>query len=234
MLKNFLKIALRNLRRHKGYSFINIAGLAVGITCCLLILLFVQDELSYDRYHEKADRIDRLVVENQAEGKIFTNAISSAPMVPALLRDYPEINSAVRFYPVDASVLVSYEDKHFYEERFFYADAAAFEVFTLPFVKGDPRTALVEPNTVVLTEEMARKFFGQEDPVGKILKVNQESEYLVTGVIKNIPNNSHLRFDFLASFKSLESILGEALTSWTYNPFFSYLVLPEDYPAAEL
>ncbi len=234
MLKNYLKIALRTLLRHKGYSFINIAGLAVGITCCLLILLFVQDEFSYDRFHEKAERIYRLVVENEAEGKVFINAISSAPMVPALLRDYPEINSAARFYPVDASVLVSYEDKQFYEERFFYADVAAFEVFTLPFVKGDPRTALVEPNTVVLTEETARKFLGEEDPVGKILKVNQQSEYLVTGVIKNIPNNSHLRFDFLASFQSLESILGEALNSWTYNPFFSYLVLPENYPAAEL
>ncbi|MGH7455776.1 MAG: ABC transporter permease, partial [bacterium] len=234
MLKNYLKVALRNLLRHKGYSFINVTGLAVGITCCLLILLFVQDELSYDRYHEKADRIYRLVVENEAEGRIFQNALSSAPMVPALLRDYPEINSAVRFYPVDASVLVSYEDKHFYEERFFYADAAVFEVFTFPFIKGDPRTALTEPNTVVLTEEMAHKFFGQEDPIDKIIKVNQESKYVVTGVIKNIPNNSHLRFDFLASFQSLESILGEALQSWTYNPFFSYLVLPRDYPHREL
>jgi putative ABC transport system permease protein len=124
MLKNYLKIALRNLLRHKSYSFINIAGLAVGITCCLLILLFVQDELSYDRYHEKAERIYRLIVENQAEGRIFNNALSSAPMVPALLRDYPEIESAVRFYPVDASVLVSHEDKRFYEERFFYIFSA--------------------------------------------------------------------------------------------------------------
>jgi putative ABC transport system permease protein len=200
MLKNCLKVALRNLLRHKGYSFINIAGLAVGITCCLLILLFVQDELGYDRYHEKADRIYRLMVENQAEGRVFNNALSSAPMVPALLRDYPEIESAVRLYPVDASVLVSYDDKEFYEERFFYADAAVFEVFTFPFVKGDPRTALTEPNTVVLTEEMAHKFFGREDPIDKTIKLNQVSKYVVTGVIKNIPNNSHLHFDFLASF----------------------------------
>ncbi len=234
MLKNYLKIALRNLLRHKGYSFINIAGLAVGITCCLLILLFVQDELSYDRYHEKADRIYRLVVENEAEGRVFQNALSSAPMVPALLRDYPEIESAARFYPVDASVLVSHGDKRFYEARFFYADAAAFEVFTFPFIKGDPQTALSAPNTVVLTEEMAHKFFGQEDPLGKIIKVDLQRDYLVTGVIKNIPNNSHLQFDFLASFQSLESILGEALQSWTYNPFFSYLVLPRDYPHHEL
>ncbi len=234
MLKNYLKIALRNLLRHKGYSFINIAGLAVGITCCLLILLFVQDELSYDRYHEKAERIYRLIVENQAEGRVFNNALSSAPMVPALLRDYPEIESAVRLYPVDASVLVSHEDKRFYEERFFYADAAVFEVFTFPLVKGDPNTALVEPNTVVLTEAMAHKYFGEEDPLGKILKLNLERDYLVTGVIKNVPNNSHLHFDFLASFQSLDSILGEALQSWTYNPFFSYLLLPREYPYREL
>ncbi len=234
MFKSFVKIAVRNLLRHKGYSFINIAGLAVGITCCLLILLFVQDELSYDRYHEKAGRIYRLMVENQAEGRVFNNALSSAPMVPALLRDYPEINSAVRFYPVDASVLVSHADKQFYEERFFYADAAVFEVFTFPFLKGDPQTALTEPNTVVLTEEMAHKFFGQEDPIDKIIRVNQESKYLVTGVIKNNPNNSHLRFDFLASFASLDNILGEALNSWTYNPFFSYLLLPQNYPVHEL
>ncbi len=234
MLKNYLKIALRNLLRHKGYSFINVAGLAVGITCCLLILLFVQDELSYDRYHEKAGRIYRLVVENEAEGRVFQNALSSAPMVPALLRDYPEIESAARFYPVDASVMVSYGERRFYEERFFYADAAAFEIFTFPFIKGDPKTALNAPNTIVLTEEMAHKFFGDEDPLGKIIKVDLQRDYLVTGVIKNIPNNSHLRFDFLASFQSLESILGEALQSWTYNPFFSYLLLRRDYPAREL
>ncbi|MCI0695558.1 ABC transporter permease [candidate division KSB1 bacterium] len=234
MLKNYLKIALRNLLRHKGYSFINVAGLAVGITCCLLILLFVQDELSYDRYHEKADRIYRLVVENEAEGRVFQNALSSAPMVPALLRDYPEIESAARFYPVDASVMVSYGEKRFYEERFFYADAVAFEIFTFPFIKGDPQTALKEPNTVVLTEEMAHKFFGEEDPLGKIIKVDLQRDYLVTGVMQNIPNNSHLQFDFLASFQSLESILGEALQSWTYNPFFSYLVLPRDYSHHEL
>jgi putative ABC transport system permease protein len=234
MFKNYLKIALRNLLRHKGYSFINIAGLAVGITCCLLILLFVQDELSYDRYHEKADRIYRLVVENEAEGRVFQNALSSAPMAPALLRDYPEIESAARLYPVDASVLVSHGDKRFYEERFFYADAAVFEVFTFPFIKGDPKTALNEPNAVVLTEEMAQKFFGEEDPLGKIIKVDLQRDYLVTGVIKNIPNNSHLRFDFLASFKSLDAILGESLQSWTYNPFFSYLLLRENFPSHEL
>jgi putative ABC transport system permease protein len=234
MLKSYLKVALRNLLRYRSYSFINVAGLAVGITCCLLILLFVQDELSYDRYHEKGDRIYRLVVEHQTEGGAFLNALSSAPMVPALLRDYPEIKNAVRFYPADASVLVSHEDKQFYEERFFFVDAAVFEVFTFPFIKGDPRTALTEPNTVVLTEEMAHKFFGQEDPIDKIIRINQESKYLVTGVIKNIPKNSHLHFDFLASFASLESVLGEALNSWTFNPFFSYLLLPQNYPAHEL
>ena len=225
MLKNYCKIAWRNLLRHKGYSFINIAGLAVGITCCLLILLFVQDELSYDRYHEKAKRIYRLTVENQMEGQTFVNALSSAPMVPALLRDYAEIESAVRFFPVDASVMVSYEGRSFYEERFFYADAAVFEVFTMPFIQGDPRTALAAPNTVVLTAEMAHKYFGEEDALGKTLKLNLEHDCVVTGVIKNIPHNSHLHFDFLASFQNVEGILGESLQSWTFNPFFSYLLL---------
>ena len=189
---------------------------------------------SFEILSFSGEPIYRLIVENQAEGKIFNNALSSAPMVPALLRDYPEIESAVRFYPVDASVLVSHEDKRFYEERFFYADAAVFEVFTFPFIRGNPRTALVEPYTVVLTEAMAHKYFGEEDPLGKILKLNLERDYLVTGVIKDIPNNAHLHFDFLASFQSLESVLGEALQSWTFNPFFSYVLLPRDYAYREL
>ena len=172
MVKNYLKIAVRNLLRHKGYSLINIAGLAIGMACCILILLFVQDELSYDRYHKKAEQIHRLVLEIQAPGKIIDIALSSAPIGPALVNDYPEVSNAVRFCSsFGQKALISYGDTRLYEDRFFFADSTVFDVFTFPLMKGNPKTALKEPNSIVITEEMAEKYFGDEDPMDKILKV---------------------------------------------------------------
>jgi len=149
MFRNYLTVAVRNLVRHKGYSLINIAGLAIGMACCILILLFVQDELSYDRYHENADRIYRLVDELHLGGKVSHVASASAPMAPALLNDYPEIISAVRVSRGWGNIpLVCYEDKRFYEERFLFADATVFDVFTFPLRKGNPETALKEPLSI--------------------------------------------------------------------------------------
>ncbi|MCH6559049.1 ABC transporter permease, partial [candidate division KSB1 bacterium] len=144
MIKNYLKIAFRNLTRHKGYSFMNIAGLAIGMTCCLLLLLYVQDELDYDKYHEKADRIYRFVTDWESKDQTFPNALSSAPMAPQLLSDFPDIKEAVRFMQSFNDVLVTYGDKRFFEKRFFYADPSVFDVFTFPLLTGNPETALAD------------------------------------------------------------------------------------------
>ena len=221
MLKNYFKTAFRSLLKHRGYSFINVLGLAIGITCCLLILLFVQDELSYDKHHEKVDRIYRVAVYGFLGAGEFNSAVSPTPLAETLLRDYPEVEAAVRIrtfgYPV-----VRYEDKVFSEERFYWADSTFFKVFTAELIKGDPRTALVEPRAVVITESMMKKYFGDEDPIGKILNLNNRQDYHVSGVMKDFPENSHFHFDFLAS------LAGSSLsrrTEWLINDWYTYIVL---------
>ena len=203
MFKNYLNIAVRNLLRHKGYSFINITGLAIGIACCLLIVLYVQDELSYDRYHEKADQIYRVTLHGRLAGNDIHAAVSAAPMAATLMDDYPEVLVAARLRQSYRDVLVSRDDRHFNEKRVFYADSTIFSVFTLPLIVGDPNTALREPHTMVLTEETAQKYFGDEDPIGKTLRFNNDTDYRITGIAENIPSNSHFHFDFMASFATL-------------------------------
>jgi putative ABC transport system permease protein len=173
MLGNYLKIALRNISRHKGYSFINIAGLAIGITCTVFILLWVQDELSFDRFHEKADRIYRVVFSTSDDG-LPTNANGSFGVGPALKRDFPEVVETVRLRKMGQGVkrYVGYKEKKYYESGFFFAEPSIFTVFDFPLVTGDPATALVEPNSIVLTEEAANKYFGDEDPVGKTIEAD--------------------------------------------------------------
>ena len=156
MLRNYLKIALRTMRKHKGYAFINVTGLAVGMACCLLILLYVQHESSYDTYHEKADRIHRLVLTYKtAIEEPRVGVLTPPTFAPLLLKDYPEIEQVVRFQP--QNYLVAYGDQQFYEDQFFWADAGVFEIFTWPLVMGDPLTALKDPYSVVLTESSANR-----------------------------------------------------------------------------
>ena len=157
MLKNYIKIALRNLLKYKGTSFINIFGLSAGITCCILISLFVLDELSYDRYYEKADRIYRVTLQGIVGTNEFNGAITRAPLAETLVRDFPEVTAAARFRSFGFPVL-RYGEKVFSEERFFSADPSIFDVFTIPFIKGNPKTALSKPNTVVITQTMAKKY----------------------------------------------------------------------------
>ncbi len=234
MFKNYLKIAARNLLKHRVYSLINIIGLAVGMACTFLILLWVQDELSYDRYHARADQIYRLVVDMKLPEKTILNALTSAPMAARLLEDYPEVLEAVRFLPFGRDRLVRHGDRHFYEGGIFYTDASIFKMFSFPFVKGDPETALANPNTIVITKDMAEKYFGDKDPIGENLRLYNVLDYKVTGIIENVPQNSHFHFDFLVSFKSLESIMGSALQNWQVNPFYTYVLLPNDYPVTQL
>jgi len=230
MLTNYAKIALRTLRRHKGYAFISISGLAAGIACCLLILLFVQDELRYDRYHEKADRVYRLVKGNSAN--------SPELWAPALTVAFPEVEHAVRLMEGFSRALVTYEEHRFQEPDGLYADAALFDVFSWPLLQGDPASALRDPFSVVLTEPMAAQFFGDADPIGQVLTIGgisndaQQREYKVTGVMGAVPRTSHVRVDYLISFATVETLndAGEWGTplSWDNRMVKTYVLLPEN------
>jgi putative ABC transport system permease protein len=204
MIKNYLKTGLRNIKRQKGYSFINIAGLALGMACAILIIFFIHHETSFDRFHKNADRIHRVVTD--ATLRQERAVVPAAPMAlgTILARDYPEAAAVVRLQRL-SKTMVKYADRSFYETGLMYADASVFNVFTFPLVAGDPRNALARANSVVLTERTAKKYFRGENPVGKILRFNDEADFAVTGVMKDIPSYSHLQFDFLVS---LETLLG--------------------------
>jgi len=234
MFGNYLKTALRNILRNKGYSTINISGLAIGMACCFLILLFVQDELSYDKYHGKADRIYRLVALNKSGGEERHLAPIGAPVGEAFANAFPEIQKAARFNRGER-VLVTYRDKRFFEERFFYADPAAFDIFSFPIVKGNLQTALSAPFAVVITESVAYKYFGREDPVGKSIILDNEHNYHITAVMRDVPSNSHFRFDFLASLETLADLHGERFLKHPgYMAFYTYLLLEENADPKEL
>jgi putative ABC transport system permease protein len=223
VLRNYFKIALRNLLKYKVYSFINIAGLATGVACCLLILLFVQDELSFDRWNENADRIVRFGVDAQLGDQTFYGAVTSAPMAAALKEEFPEVEETARFRSFGFPV-IRYNDKVFSEERFYWADSSIFKVFSLKFIAGDPNTALNQPGNVVMTQSMVRKYFGDENPMGKSINSDNRRDYLVTGVIEDIPVNSHFHFDFIAS---LSSYPVSSNTFWLSNNFYTYALLKE-------
>ena len=197
MLKNYLFIALRHLRKRKGYTLINILGLALGLACCALIGLYVQDERSYDRYHEQAHQIYRVAQASTAHGNLTKSASTPAPLGPALAADYPEVVEAVRLFPLYQKTLVRHGDNRFYEEHIIVADASLLDVFTFPLVRGDARTAFADPNSVLITERIAEKYFGQDDPLGKTLTFREQADYRVTGVLQNIPTNSHFAFDMV-------------------------------------
>ena len=221
MLKNYLKIALRNLKRHKGYSFINIAGLAIGMACCILILLWVQDELSYDRFHENGKDIYRIMsygTRYMIEGIDGT----PAPLAPAVKEEVPGIGNYARFSDIPKLVF-KYGNKVFYETRGLMADPSIFEIFTFPFAQGDPKTALSEPLDIVITETMAKKYFGNENPVGKTMEIEGRPA-AVTGVIQDIPHNSHIQFDFLSSYEFIQELTNYGMSWGSFN-FVTYLQL---------
>jgi putative ABC transport system permease protein len=211
-------VALRSLSRNRVYSAINILGLALGIGCSLVICLYVMDELSYDRYHEKADRIYRVVMDARLMGKEIKGAVSPAPMSQALTDEILDVETSVRLWSRN-DVLVANEDQKFTEEVY-YADASYFSVFTHPLIEGDPRTALAEPNTIVLTRTASTKLFGAESPVGKTVSLNDD-DYLVTGLAEDIPHNADIHFHYLASLVSRKDSRNQM---WFSNNYFTYLV----------
>jgi putative ABC transport system permease protein len=229
MLKNYLLVAFRNIKRQKGYSFINIAGLAIGMAIFLLTMLYIQFELGYDRFHEKSDRIYRLIKKLGYPGGFEYRADGGAPMGPMLLQNLPQIENTVRFLTFDG--MIKQNDRQFNESKFYFTDPSIFEVFSFNLSQGNPQTALKEPFTVLITENMAEKYFGNDDPVNKVLRFNPSfsNKYIelkVTGVLKNIPQNSHLQIDFLASFETLKSIIPPSFfTSRWDSPVSTYILL---------
>jgi len=232
MLKNYLKIAFRSLKRHKGYSFINISGLAIGMAVCMLISIWILNELSYDRFHEKADRICRITIDLEL-GSTLHAPVSLTAAGPALEFDFPEVITAARIDRPNR-VSVKYEDRLFQEADVSYAENAIFDIFTFPFVSGDPKTALEAPYSVVVTESMARKYFGDEDPLGKILRFNNEKDFSVTGVVEDVPPNSHFRFNMLRSFQTLIAEGDVRDDMWFDLRFYTYLLLDAHVDAKKL
>jgi len=202
MLKNYLIVAFRNIIRHRVYSLINLLGLAVGITCCTLLLLWVEDELSYDRFHENADDICRVIQQIDFADRSTTWAITQGPLGPSLKKDIPEIINMARTKPLHF-ITLNHQDKTF-DETIILADGSFFEMFSFPFLKGDPRTTLAERHSVVLAEETAEKYFGRENPVGKTITVKfyglGSFPFLVTGVMRKLPQNSSLKPQIIIPF----------------------------------
>ncbi len=224
MFKNYLKIATRNFLKHKGFSLINVFGLAIGIACCLMIVLFVMDEISFDRYHEKADQIYRVGINGFINNTRFEGVVTCSPIAQTLVREYPEVTAATRLRNFGFPVF-RYEDKVYSEERVFWVDQSFFEVFTVSFIRGDMKSALDEPNTIVLTRSMALKYFGDDNPVGKSLNADNRRDYLITAVVDDPPRNSHFHYDFLASLSTYEDSRSPV---WVSNNYHTYFVLQKD------
>jgi len=221
MIKNYLKIALRNFRRHLGYSFINIVGFAIGMACCLLILVYVRHELSYDRYHKDAERIFRISLDIRTPTANRVFALVSPTVAPALKADFPQVEFAARLLPAE-NRLVKRGEAFFYENLFTYADQELFDVLTIRFLRGNPRTALTRPQTLVISERMALKYFGGENPLGKTLNINTR-DYEITGVVEDPPGTTHLKFDLIASLETLAT--WNEMSNWHSTMFYTYLKL---------
>jgi putative ABC transport system permease protein len=229
MIKNYIKIALRNIKKHKGYSFINITGLAIGMACCLLITIWVLDELSYDKFHENAATLYRVEENQDYSGRVFHVTVTPYPLAPALKDEIPEIIDATR-YVYAGGLLFRYGDKAFFEDNIRAVDPSFFQMFTFPFLKGDKNTALNSPYSLVLSEKIAEKYFGDENPVGKVVSVNNTQEFTVTGVMKNIPHNSSLQFETVVPYEFLRK-MGKTNEEFGSNSIWTFIQLQKDIAA---
>lgn len=223
MFRNYLIASVRSLMRNKGFSALNIAGLAVGLATFGLISFYVYSELSFDNYHKNADRIFRVVENIRTENEVLYQSVSSPPMGPHFLKDFPEVESYVRFQ--QWSLLGQRNDISSYERNSFIADSTVFDVFSFKLLRGDKKTALREPYSIVLTESMAKKYFGDEDPLGQSIKMDYDN-YKITGVMEDVPENSHFTFSNLISFSTWSKNNKQAEDgAWFWNGFHTYLLL---------
>ncbi|HLZ15683.1 MAG TPA: ABC transporter permease, partial [Cyclobacteriaceae bacterium] len=221
MLRNYFTIAFRNLKKHRFYTFINILGLATGIAACLVIVLYVTSELNYDRYHRDADRIYRVNCEIKFGANHLNLAVAPAPLADALRTDYPEVEHAARFWN-GGSVLIKRTDQNIKETEVVYADSSIFSVFTIPFLQGNPKQALRDPFTMVISKNAADKYFPNENPIGQTLIVENKDNYKITGVYENIPSASHFHFDIMLALVSTDYNKDQ---NWLSNNFTTFIKL---------
>ncbi len=230
MFQNLLKISLRTIVKEKTYSILNIAGLTIGITCSMFLLMYILHELSYDRYHDNARNIYRVISNIKEPDNAFTWAVAQIPLAEELRDNYPEVKNAVRFFGT-GRVQYKNGDKQFYEEEFYLADSTVFEMFSYKFLYGDPATALDAPFSIVLTEKTAQKYFSDvRDAVGQSIQNLQGEEFKVTGILENVPLNSHFLFDALISRSTRPNYNG----SWGNFGVFTYVLLPDGYDVSKM
>lgn len=237
MFKNYFKLTIRNMKKYKTYSFINIAGLAIGLAAAIVIGMYIFTELSYDQYHEKLERIYRIGTFLEFGGNGFTGASSNFTVGPTLKRDYPEVENSVRLRRFADETPVKFKETQYIEKDVFYADPSVFKIFTFKMLQGSPESALEKPYSVVLTKTIAEKYFKNEQPIGKSLKLsNNENLFMVTAVVDDVPNNSHFTFTMLCSFESMREQVGAQMERWTGDfQNYSYILLHEgaDYEKLE-
>jgi len=232
MVKNFFINALRNMRKQRGYVLLNVGGLAIGLTSFLFISLYVINELSYDRFHKNYENIYGLKVVGRMAGGVLDQAVTAAPMAQAMLKDYPEVLHATRLTQMGAW-LIRFGENKFNEDGVLFVDSTFFNVFDFKLLKGDPRSALVKPRSMVLTEEFAKKYFGSRDPMGEKLIVEADTIlYTVTGVVQDVPDNSHFKFDMLASMSSFPQNANNE--QWVSHNFYTYIVVRDGTDKMEL
>ena len=234
MFTNYIKTAWRNIIRNKAFSALNIAGLAISLTAFMLMALYIEHELSYDKFNRQAANIYRVVDDKQTPDVLLRSAQTAAPVAPALQQDFPEIKEAVRL--IENEGLVKYNTNLFEERNIFFSDESIFRIFSFNLVKGNAGNALKEPNTIVLTTAMAQKYFGDAEPLGRLMEVGG-SLLKVTGVMADVPENSHLQFDFLISMSTAQqkgSGYDWLFTNWYSNNFYTYILLPKGYQADKL
>jgi len=220
MIRNYFKIALRHLQKNRLYAFVNIMGLAVGIASCLLIGIYIWHELSFDRFHKNADRIARVTWEYNFGDVVTTTASTGTKVGPQFQRTFPEVTDYVRILKLPR--VIDYNKVMFEEKQFLYADSSFFSLFSFPLLKGDPATVLDAPEKLVITQTMAKKYFGNEDPIGKTVKVEGTKDFVVTGVAADVPQNSQIQFDFVGSFKTLNASKTE---KWSEANYITYLLV---------
>lgn len=224
MFKNYFKIAIRNIIRQKGYIFINVLGLSIGIACSILIFLFINYELSFDKYHEKSDRIYRIYIDGKIAGQEIQGAYTSSPLASTLKSTFPEVEDASRMSNWPETV-IKYKENNFIEEAFIMADSSFFNIFSFPLIQGDPKHALTKPYTVVISESTANKIFGNKNPMGELLRVSSDTNYYeITGIMKDIPENTHFNCNMVASLITRGNW---EETEWLNNNYITYLLLKE-------
>ena len=239
MLRNYFKVAIRSILKDKFYSLINVLGLTLGIASCIFIAIYIQDELSFDRFNTKAKRIYRVIEFIETEGSGERSSSAPFPTGPTLLEEYGNlIETQVRFFDFQSPTLLISEktrDKEFNEPHVLFVDSTFFQIFDYEVSKGDKATALQKPNSVLLTESAATRYFGNEDPMGKFLQIEGRQELLVTGVMPDPPENAHFQFEFLVSFSTLRNFFnGQYPQNWYWNPCWTYVLLKDGVQANEV